>query len=124
MRLRTCSQKHAKALQQLGWLYYKDEDNVQAATEYLKRATDADPQDALGWYLLGRGYMATQSHELAYGAYEQVHTTSKYMSKYTYIVYFEVLHRHTYFEVLLYCFDKHTEVAVVSRPHELYMTTL
>lgn len=31
----------------------------------------SDPQEGLGWYLLGRCYMAAQQHELAYGAYEQ-----------------------------------------------------
>lgn len=31
----------------------------------------ADPQEGLGWYLLGRCYMAAQKHELAYSAYEQ-----------------------------------------------------
>ena len=30
-----------------------------------------DPQEGLGWYLLGRCYMAAQKHELAYQAYEQ-----------------------------------------------------
>lgn len=30
-----------------------------------------DPQEGLGWYLLGRCYMAAQKHELAYAAYEQ-----------------------------------------------------
>lgn len=32
---------------------------------------DADPQEGLGWYLLGRCYMAAQKHESAYAAYEQ-----------------------------------------------------
>jgi hypothetical protein len=32
-------QNHAKALQQLGWLHYKDEDEFKVAIEYLKRAT-------------------------------------------------------------------------------------
>lgn len=31
----------------------------------------ADPQEGLGWYLLGRCYMAAHKHELAYAAYEQ-----------------------------------------------------
>lgn len=30
-----------------------------------------DPQEGLGWYLLGRCYMAAHKHELAYAAYEQ-----------------------------------------------------
>ncbi|KAG5183710.1 hypothetical protein JKP88DRAFT_185808, partial [Tribonema minus] len=65
------NKNHAKALQQLGWLHYKDEDEFKVAIEYLKRATEIDPRDGLGWYLLGRCYMAAQSHESAYTAYEQ-----------------------------------------------------
>ncbi|CAM9165340.1 unnamed protein product, partial [Discosporangium mesarthrocarpum] len=65
------NENHAKALQQLGWLHYKDEDDFRAAINYLKRATDIDPEEGLGWYLLGRCYMAAQKHELAYKAYEK-----------------------------------------------------
>jgi hypothetical protein len=36
-------QNHAKALQQLGWLHYKDEDEFKVAIEYLKRATGDAP---------------------------------------------------------------------------------
>jgi len=65
------NKNHVKALQQLGWLHYKDEDDFKIAIDYLKRATEIDSRDGLGWYLLGRCYMAAQSHELAYAAYEQ-----------------------------------------------------
>ncbi|CBN79199.1 conserved unknown protein [Ectocarpus siliculosus] len=65
------NKNHAKALQQLGWLHYKDEDDFRSAIEYLKRASEIDPQEGLGWYLLGRCYMAAHKHELAYAAYEQ-----------------------------------------------------
>ena len=38
-----------------------------------QRATELDPQDGLGWYLLGRCHMAAQAHEQAYNAYKQVY---------------------------------------------------
>lgn len=34
------NKNHAKALQQLGWLHYKDEDDFRSAIEYLKRASE------------------------------------------------------------------------------------
>lgn len=42
-----------------------------AAWKTLQRKPVADPQEGLGWYLLGRCYMAAHKHELAYAAYEQ-----------------------------------------------------
>lgn len=62
-------QNHVRALQQLGRLYYKEQD--EAAIEYMKRATEIDPKDGLSWYLLGRCYMAAHSYEPAYVAYKQ-----------------------------------------------------
>ena len=40
-------------------------------TFYFNFFRTADPQEGLGWYLLGRCYMAAHKHELAYAAYEQ-----------------------------------------------------
>lgn len=37
----------------------------------VQRSRLEDPQEGLGWYLLGRCYMAAQKHKLAYAAYEQ-----------------------------------------------------
>lgn len=34
------NKNHAKALQQLGWLHYKDEDDFRSAIEYLKQASE------------------------------------------------------------------------------------
>jgi hypothetical protein len=45
-------QNHAKALQQLGWLHYKDEDEFKVAIEYLKRATGDTPSFVYFAYLL------------------------------------------------------------------------
>lgn len=48
------NKNHAKALQQLGWLHYKDEDDFRSAIEYLKRASEigrtSAPQSRLFWY--------------------------------------------------------------------------
>lgn len=40
------NKNHAKALQQLGWLHYKDEDDFRSAIEYLKRASEIGAGDA------------------------------------------------------------------------------
>lgn len=39
------NKNHAKALQQLGWLHYKDEDDFRSAIEYLKRASEIGTQN-------------------------------------------------------------------------------
>jgi tetratricopeptide (TPR) repeat protein len=63
--------ENAKSLQQLGWLHCIKGENLQAALDCLKRATELKPQDGLGWYLLGRCYIARNQRELAYKAYEK-----------------------------------------------------
>lgn len=48
---------HAKALQQLGWLYHQDGSSFQnqdLAIQYLTKSLKADSQDTQSWYLLGR----------------------------------------------------------------------
>eukprot|EP00027_Filamoeba_sp_ATCC50430_P007650 CAMPEP_0168558860 /NCGR_PEP_ID=MMETSP0413-20121227/10206_1 /TAXON_ID=136452 /ORGANISM="Filamoeba nolandi, Strain NC-AS-23-1" /LENGTH=669 /DNA_ID=CAMNT_0008590031 /DNA_START=120 /DNA_END=2129 /DNA_ORIENTATION=- len=64
---------HAKALQQLGWLYHSNSTaaNQDVAITYLMRSIDADPSDGQTWYLLGRCYMAQQQYRKAYDAYQQ-----------------------------------------------------
>ncbi|KAL4254529.1 hypothetical protein ABKN59_003203 [Abortiporus biennis] len=66
--------KHAKVLQQLGWLYHQDGSSFQnqdLAIQYLTKSLEADPSDAQSWYLLGRAYMAGQKYNKAYEAYQQ-----------------------------------------------------
>ncbi|KAI8911566.1 hypothetical protein EDD86DRAFT_188969 [Gorgonomyces haynaldii] len=66
--------KHAKVLQQLGWLYHQPGTgftNPELAVSYLTRSLDADRQDAQTWYLLGRCHMAQQKYNEAYEAYQQ-----------------------------------------------------
>ncbi|CAN0483144.1 unnamed protein product, partial [Ectocarpus sp. 8 AP-2014] len=41
------------------------------AAGFVVATVATDPQEGLGWYLLGRCYMAAHKHELAYAAYEQ-----------------------------------------------------
>eukprot|EP01119_Soliformovum_irregulare_P008699 TRINITY_DN217_c0_g1_i1.p1 TRINITY_DN217_c0_g1~~TRINITY_DN217_c0_g1_i1.p1 ORF type:complete len:733 (-),score=188.95 TRINITY_DN217_c0_g1_i1:215-2413(-) len=62
---------HAKALQQLGWLYHSSMSNQEVAITYLLRSIDADQTDGQTWYLLGRCYMAQQQYRKAYDAYQQ-----------------------------------------------------
>ncbi|KAF1808546.1 TPR-like protein [Eremomyces bilateralis CBS 781.70] len=66
--------KHAKVLQQLGWLYHQESTdfrNQDQAIEYLEKSVAADQTDAQSWYLLGRCYMALQKYPKAYEAYQQ-----------------------------------------------------
>ncbi|KAL1915941.1 uncharacterized protein VTP21DRAFT_6329 [Calcarisporiella thermophila] len=65
---------HAKALQQLGWLYDQNGAsfaNQEMAINYLTRSLKIDGNDAQSWYLLGRCYMAQQNYSKAYEAYQQ-----------------------------------------------------
>lgn len=66
--------KHAKVLQQLGWLHHQQSNSYQSqdqAIEYLEQSVGSDQQDAQSWYLLGRCYMAQQKFPKAYEAYQQ-----------------------------------------------------
>ncbi|KIL71092.1 hypothetical protein M378DRAFT_156044 [Amanita muscaria Koide BX008] len=66
--------KHAKVLQQLGWLYHQDGSSFQnqdLAIQYLTKSLELDSADAQSWYLLGRAYMAGQKYNKAYEAYQQ-----------------------------------------------------
>ncbi|KAF2404942.1 TPR-like protein [Trichodelitschia bisporula] len=66
--------KHAKVLQQLGWLYHQQSSNFQSqeqAIEYLEKSVASDQTDAQSWYLLGRCYMSQQKYPKAYEAYQQ-----------------------------------------------------
>ncbi|PFH50727.1 hypothetical protein AMATHDRAFT_60539 [Amanita thiersii Skay4041] len=66
--------KHAKVLQQLGWLYHQDGSsfqNQELAIQYLTKSLELDATDAQSWYLLGRAYMAGQKYNKAYEAYQQ-----------------------------------------------------
>ncbi|RMZ75660.1 hypothetical protein DV737_g5192, partial [Chaetothyriales sp. CBS 132003] len=66
--------KHAKVLQQLGWLHHQQSNSYQSqeqAIEYLEQSVSSDNQDAQSWYLLGRCYMAQQKFPKAYEAYQQ-----------------------------------------------------
>lgn len=65
--------KHAKVLQQLGWLHHQPNTpftNQESAVKYLVRSTEADPADAQTWYLLGRTYMSQQLYSNAYESYQ------------------------------------------------------
>jgi len=69
---------HAKALQQLGWLYHSNTPSASAnlgqqevAINYLMRSIETDTNDGQTWYLLGRCYMAQQQYRKAYDAYQQ-----------------------------------------------------
>ncbi|KAL1920505.1 uncharacterized protein VTP21DRAFT_882 [Calcarisporiella thermophila] len=65
---------HAKALQQLGWLYDQPGAafaNQEMAVNYLVRSLKIDGDDPQSWYLLGRCYMAQQNYSKAYEAYQQ-----------------------------------------------------
>ncbi|KAL0470526.1 hypothetical protein QR685DRAFT_442085 [Neurospora intermedia] len=66
--------KHAKVLQQLGWLHHQQSNSVasqEKAIEYLNQSVAADQTDAQSWYLLGRCYMQLQKYPKAYEAYQQ-----------------------------------------------------
>lgn len=66
--------KHAKVLQQLGWLFHQQSNSYQSqdhAIEYLEQSVGSDNSDAQSWYLLGRCYMAQQKFPKAYEAYQQ-----------------------------------------------------
>ncbi|TLD05209.1 uncharacterized protein PgNI_09744 [Pyricularia grisea] len=66
--------KHAKVLQQLGWLHHQQSSSFQSqerAIEYLEQSVAADNSDAQSWYLLGRCYMSQQKYPKAYEAYQQ-----------------------------------------------------
>ncbi|KAF2433081.1 TPR-like protein [Tothia fuscella] len=66
--------KHAKVLQQLGWLHHQQSTsfaNQEQAIEYLEKSVSSDQNDAQSWYLLGRCYMAQQKYPKAYEAYQQ-----------------------------------------------------
>jgi hypothetical protein len=73
------SPKHAKALQQLGWLYHNIPNfshqpngtgmgNQEIAVTYLLRSIDANPGDDQAWYLLGRCYMTQKEYTKAHKA--------------------------------------------------------
>lgn len=66
--------KHAKVLQQLGWLHHQQNSSYSSqeqAIEYLEQSVGSDNSDAQSWYLLGRCYMAQQKFPKAYEAYQQ-----------------------------------------------------
>jgi glucose repression mediator protein len=83
--------KHAKVLQQLGWLHHQQSNSYTSqdqAIEYLEQSVSSgmnssyqsetfvltskpDNADAQSWYLLGRCYMAQQKFPKAYEAYQQ-----------------------------------------------------
>ncbi|KAK2462104.1 hypothetical protein APHAL10511_006567 [Amanita phalloides] len=66
--------KHAKVLQQLGWLYHQDGSSFQnqdLAIQYLTKSLELDSADAQSWYLLGRAFMTGQKYNKAYEAYQQ-----------------------------------------------------
>ncbi|KKY27442.1 putative transcriptional corepressor cyc8 [Phaeomoniella chlamydospora] len=66
--------KHAKVLQQLGWLHHQQSGSFSSqeqAINYLEQSVSADNTDAQSWYLLGRCYMAQQKFPKAYEAYQQ-----------------------------------------------------
>lgn len=82
------SPKHAKVLQQLGWLYHLPNTgftNEAIAIASLTKSLDAgketvainrsyyhsDQNDAQTWYFLGRCYMAQQKYNDSYNAYQQ-----------------------------------------------------
>jgi len=66
--------RHAKVLQQLGWLYHQQSSSFSSqerAIDYLEKSVEADNNDAQSWYLLGRCYMSQQKYPKAYEAYQQ-----------------------------------------------------
>lgn len=85
--------KHAKVLQQLGWLHHQQSSSFasqEQAIEYLEKSVSSGPlasnnplsynipadditdqNDAQSWYLLGRCYMSQQKYPKAYEAYQQ-----------------------------------------------------
>ncbi|KAI9891945.1 MAG: glucose repression mediator protein [Vezdaea aestivalis] len=66
--------KHAKVLQQLGWLFHQQSNSFQSqdrAIEYLEQSVSSDQTDAQSWYLLGRCYMSQQKYPKAFEAYQQ-----------------------------------------------------
>ncbi|TLD36965.1 TPR-like protein [Venturia nashicola] len=66
--------KHAKVLQQLGWLFHQQSSSFasqEQAIEYLEKSVASDQNDAQSWYLLGRCYMSQQKYPKAYEAYQQ-----------------------------------------------------
>ncbi|KAI8923430.1 hypothetical protein BC831DRAFT_521632 [Entophlyctis helioformis] len=66
--------KHAKVLQQLGWLYQQSNTpfcSQDRAVAYLRQSLDSDMADPQTWYLLGRCYMSQQKYNEAYDAYQQ-----------------------------------------------------
>lgn len=73
-RVLAAAPKHAKALQQLGWLYHQPETSFsshETSISCLSRSLDADNTDPLTWYLLGRAHMADKKYNEAYEAYQQ-----------------------------------------------------
>merc|ERR1712137_948951 len=72
-RVLQVNSKHAKVLQQLGWLYHHNPSwgNQDIAISYLMRSIEADTKDGQTWYLLGRCYMNQQQYQKAYDAYQQ-----------------------------------------------------
>jgi cytochrome c-type biogenesis protein CcmH/NrfG len=84
--------KHAKVLQQLGWLHHQQNNSYstqEQGIEYLEKSVASgksftvtllsqgradlslDQNDAQSWYLLGRCYMSQQKYPKAYEAYQQ-----------------------------------------------------
>ncbi|KAI9592499.1 hypothetical protein BDF19DRAFT_425315 [Syncephalis fuscata] len=73
-RVLAANPNHAKALQQLGWLYHQPQctfHNQDHAVQCMTRSLEIDANDPQSWYLLGRCYMAKQNHNKAYEAYQQ-----------------------------------------------------
>ena len=73
---------HARALQQLGWLYHNIPNfsaepsasgggNQEIAVKYLLRSIESNPADDQAWYLLGRCYMTQREYTMAHKAYEK-----------------------------------------------------
>jgi len=74
MRVLERDPKHAKVLQQLGWLHHQQSTSFSSqeqAIEYLEKSVESDQTDAQSWYLLGRCYMSQQKYPKAYEAYQQ-----------------------------------------------------
>ena len=62
---------HGKVLQQLGWLFHSSQTTTvpnpdETAIRYLERSIEADRNDPLTWYLLGRCYMSLCKYDKAY----------------------------------------------------------
>ncbi len=63
--------RHAKTLQNLGWLEFSHKNNEREAIRLLQMSVEADTNDGQTWYLLGRVYMQIKEFRQAYDAYQQ-----------------------------------------------------